>query len=217
MKPWTTLGKDGDLTLQERDGEYVLRAAGQVLMSSARHGSEEAMAAIGLRDLEREKPRVLIGGLGMGYTVRACLKRLPDTAQVMVAELSRAVVEWNKGVLAPLAERPLEDPRVAVLVADVGDVVRREGRFDAILLDVDNGPAEAGGSGNETLYSSKSLHAYKAALRPRGRLVVWSAGFDEPFLIRMKKVFDTRVEPVSARGTGKSKHVLFVGTELRKT
>jgi spermidine synthase len=212
MKPWVTLGKEDGLVLQERGGEYVLRAAGQVLMSSAQHSSEEALAAVGLRDLEREKPRVLIGGLGMGFTVRACLDRLPETAQVMVAELSRAVVEWNKTVLAPLAGRPLEDPRTVVLTADVAAVVKREGRFDAILLDVDNGPAEAGGSDNKSLYSANGLHALKGALRPRGRLVVWSAGDDELFLGRMKKCgFDARVERVSARGTGKSRHVLFIG------
>lgn len=212
MKPWTTLGKDGALLLQERDGEYVLRTGGQVLMSSARHGSEEALAAAGLEGLERTNPRVLIGGLGMGYTVRAALDRLPATGQVMVAELSKAVVEWNKGVLAPLAGRPLDDARVQVRVADVSVVVQREGRFDAILLDVDNGPAEAGGSGNEGLYSAKGLAGFKAALRPRGVVVVWSAGPDEGFLARLKKAFpDARVRPVAARGTGKSRHVLFVG------
>lgn len=212
MKPWTTLGKDGELVLQERDGEYVLRTGGQVLMSSARHGSEEALAATGLFGLERQSPRVLIGGLGMGYTVRAALDRLPPTGQVMVAELSRAVVEWNKGVLAPLAGRPLDDPRVLVRVADVSVVVQREGRFDAILLDVDNGPAEAGQSGNQALYSSKGLGLFKAALRPRGVVVVWSAGPDEAFLARLKKAFvEASVRPVAARGTGKSRHVLFVG------
>ena len=206
------MGKDGALVLQERDGEYALRLEGQVLMTSRRHASEEAMAAIGLRHVERERPRVLIGGLGMGYTVRACLERMPATGQVMVAELSRAVVEWNRGVLAHLAQNPLADPRVVVLVKDVAEVVRTEGRFDTILLDTDNGPAEIGNSGNGKLYTSKGLQAFRAALRPRGSLIIWSAGPEDGFLKRMERCgFEARMEAVGAHGTGKSKHVLFIG------
>jgi spermidine synthase len=212
MKPWTTLGTDGPLTLQQRGTEFALRSGGQVLMSSTQQSSELAMANEGLRGLERESPRVLIGGLGMGYTVRATLDRLPEKSQVMVAELSKAVVEWNRGVLAPLAGHPLADPRVEVRVGDIRDIVKREGRFDAILLDVDNGPQALSGTSNSGLYTNKGLAAFREALRPRGSLVVWSAGPDEGFPARMEKAgFQVRITRPSARGTGKSRHVLFVG------
>jgi spermidine synthase len=212
MKPWVTLGTDKTLTLQQRDTEFALRQGGQVLMTSQRHNSEEAMAGEGLRGIERESPRVLIGGLGMGYTVRATLDRLPARSQVMVAELSRAVVDWNKTVLAHLAQRPLDDPRVEVRVADLRDVLKREGRFDAILLDVDNGPASVGVISTDGLYTNKGLALMKAALRPKGTLVIWSAGLDEAFLPRFEKAgFGARVVKARARGTGTSRHVLYVG------
>jgi spermidine synthase len=212
MKPWKTLGTDKNLVLQERDGEYVLRINGQVLMSSARHGSEESLAEIGLKGLERDSPRVLIGGLGLGYTLRATLDRMPAQSQVMVAELSPGVVEWNKGVLGPLAGNPLDDPRVEVRVADVAVVVRREGRFDAILLDVDNGPTEASANPNHPLYSSAGIHAFKAALRKRGCLAVWSASEDDQFVPRMKKAgLEAERIKVPVRDRGRAIHWLYVG------
>ena len=146
MKPWVTLDQaelpDGSkLTLRSHDGEYVIAADGYDLMVSRMHGSEEALASLALGE-GRKKKRVLVGGLGMGYTLRAALDLLPHDGEVVVAELLQQVVDWNRGVLAELAGRPLEDPRTTVDVRDVRDVIRLSppNRYDVILLDVDNGP-----------------------------------------------------------------------------
>jgi hypothetical protein len=182
MKPWHTIdtaeAADGKkLVLQERDGVYVIRVGGHELMSSARHESEEALAEVGLENCSGNSPTVLIGGLGLGYTLRAALDRLPPTASVIVVEVSPAVVAWNRGPLAHLAGAPLEDPRATVEVSDVGRFTARTPlRFDSVLLDVDNGPTALSRSSNQQLYAAAGLNAFRRALRPGGRLVVWSAG-----------------------------------------
>lgn len=218
MIPWKRLdsarGPDGqEFVLQERNGVYVIRVGGHELMSSAQHGSEEAMAEAGLAALPSAKPRVLIGGLGLGYTLRATLDRLPSTGSVVVAELSEAVVAWNRGPLAKLAGAPLEDPRVCV---EVGDVRKRvtgaSRRYDAILLDVDNGPEALTRPGNQQLYGTAGLAAFRDALVPGGALVVWSRGPDARFLARLRDAgFDARVEQVAARQGSGARHTLFVG------
>lgn len=147
MKPWELLGEartpDGTaLALTRRDREYVILANGKSLMSSRMHGSEEALATLACRRLRAPEPCVLVGGLGMGFTLRATLDLLPPGATVVVAELVPAVVEWNRGPLGPLAGHPLDDRRVRIEVGDVAAALRSNpGRFDAVLLDVDNGPA----------------------------------------------------------------------------
>jgi spermidine synthase len=179
LKPWETLGEarmpDGSqLVLRRRDTEYVIRADSYDLMVSRMHGSEEALAdiAMGGRPTVRD---VLVGGLGMGYTLRAALDRLPPGGSVVVAELIPDVVEWNRGPLAHLAGEPLADPRVRVEIGDVASVVREgDGRFDAIMLDVDNGPGALTQRANGWLYSAAGLAAIHRALRPRGVLAVWS-------------------------------------------
>ncbi|HEX8697402.1 MAG TPA: hypothetical protein VF815_01065 [Myxococcaceae bacterium] len=217
MKPWEVLARapapdGGEFVLHHRDGEFVIRVHGQELMSSRVHGSEEEMARLGCEGL-RSTPgaRVLVGGLGLGYTLRATLDALGPQAQAVVAELAPAIVEWNRGPLAPLAGRPLEDPRVQVEVADVRKVMRNAGPWHAILLDVDNGPAALTRASNASLYDSAGLSAAHAALVPGGRLVVWSAGPDARFTSRLAKAgFTAETHAVSAgKGRG-TRHTLFV-------
>lgn len=217
MRPWETLGRaeapgGGELVLQRRGEEFVIRVHGQQLMSSRVHGSEEAMARLGCAGL-RSTPgaRVLVGGLGLGYTLRAALEQLGPDARLTVAELSAAMVEWNRGVLAPLAGRPLEDPRVQVEVADVARVLRSGAPWHAVLLDVDNGPSALTLGSNTALYGSSGLAAAHAALVPHGTLVVWSAGPDERFTRRLTQAgFHAQAHRVPAGQGSGTHHTLFV-------
>jgi spermidine synthase len=210
VKPWVTLARalgpgHQELVLRSRDGVFTVHAGGHELMSSARPQSEEAMARVGLAGLAEPSPRVLIGGLGLGFTLRATLELLPPGGTVQVAEISAAIVEWNRTLLGDDARRPLEDPRTQLSVADVLTVVREsKGRFDCLLLDVDNGPRAMVAQSNQELYAPRGLRAMKAALRPGGRLVLWSAGPDAAFVRRLVDTgFDARVVRSAA-------HVFFV-------
>jgi spermidine synthase len=220
VKPWELLGQtrtpDGeDMSLTRRDREYVILAGGKSLMSSRMHGSEEALAALACRDARgRDAPRVLVGGLGMGFTLRATLDLLPPDAAVVVAELVPAVVEWNRGPLGPLAGHPLEDPRVRIEVGDVGATLRAGAqRFDAILLDVDNGPAAFTAAPNTGLYDNAGVASARAALKGGGALAVWSAWEDRRFEQRLRYAgFTVEVERVRARlKKGGPRHTIFVG------
>lgn len=224
MNPWETLDTaktpdGGDLTLARRGDEYVLRVRGHQLMSSRMHGSEEALAEAGCAGLAgASRPHVLVGGLGFGYTVRAALDRLGPDARVTVAELVPAVVAWNRGPLAPLAGAPLEDPRVSVVEGDVRTLLGRSAHtFDAILLDVDNGPTALTQDDNRGLYGLTGLGVAAAALRPGGTLVVWSAGDDAAFARRMGEVgLTVQVQHPAARGGARGpRHTLFVGRRGR--
>jgi spermidine synthase len=214
--PWEELGRarapdGGELVLCRRGEEMVIRVGGKDLMSSRMHGSEEELARRACAGLAGA-PRVLVGGLGLGYTLRAALDALPAGGSVTVAELVPAVVEWNRGPLAPLAGRPLDDPRVTVEIADVGAVIRRPGkRWDAILLDVDNGPVALTRRANQALYGATGVSVAKAALRPGGVLAVWSASPEASFASRLRRAgFDVTVDDVPARGkAGGAKHTLF--------
>jgi spermidine synthase len=186
-------------------------------MSSASHGSEEAMAQVALQALPRavKAPRLLIGGLGMGYTLRAALELLPPEGSVTVAELSPAVLAWNRGPLAPLARSPLGDPRVSVVLGDVLNRLHPQA-FDAILLDVDNGPEGLSQPANRRLYGPEGVARFHRALAPQGVWVVWSAGPDPLFLKTMGEAgFDASAQGVPARSRGGggrgSRHHLFVG------
>jgi spermidine synthase len=217
MKPWEVLARapapdGGEFVLHHRDGEFVIRVRGQELMSSRVHGSEEALARLGATALgDVPSPRVLIGGLGLGFTLRAMLDGLGAGAQVTVAELAEAIVTWNQGPLAPLAGRPLEDPRVRVEIADVRRVMRSVMPWHAILLDVDNGPAALTRASNASLYDSPGLTAVYAALAPGGVLGVWSAGPDDRFTARLSQAgFSVETHEVSAgKGRG-TRHTIFV-------
>lgn len=220
MKPWELVGQarmpDGtDLRLQRRDTEYVIFAAGKQLMSSRMHGSEEALAAFGCKQARTlAAPCVLIGGLGMGFTLRAALDLLPAGAAIVVAELQPAVVQWNHGPLGPLAAHPLRDRRVTMDERDVADTLQSSAsRFDAILLDVDNGPDAFTTSTNAGLYGDRGLATIRAALKPSGVLAVWSAWEDRKFEQRLRYGgFTVTVERVRARlKKGGPRHTIFIG------
>lgn len=220
MRPLELLSEtrtpDGTLiSLTRRDREYIILANGKPLMSSRMHGSEQALATFGCRNLPSEAPRVLVGGLGMGFTLRATLDLLPADASVVVGELSPAVVEWNRGPLGPLADHPLRDARVTVAIGDVGETMRTSNvEFDAILLDVDNGPDAFTATGNASLYDDGGIAAARRALKPGGTLAVWSAWEDRRFEQRLKYGgFAVKVERVRARlKAGGPRHTIFVGT-----
>ncbi len=182
-------------------------------MTSRMHGSEDTLATLGCRDLPPKAPRVLIGGLGMGFTLRSALDLLPADALVVVAELVPAVVEWNRGPLGPLAGHPLDDPRARIDMRDVGDVIRSSAAvFDAILLDVDNGPDAFTLAGNASLYGDAGIAAARRALKPGGTLAVWATEEDKRFVQRLGRAgFAAAAERVRARaGRGRSRHVIFV-------
>lgn len=220
MTPLELIGEaltpDGtDLKLTRRSNEYIILANGKTLMSSRMHGSEEALATLACRRVQTLKqPCVLVGGLGMGFTLRATLDFLPPDAIVEVAELVPAVVDWNRGPLGPLAGHPLKDRRVRVHVSDVAVTLAAQcGRFDAVLLDVDNGPASFTSSDNARLYDDRGLAAARAALKIGGVLAVWSAREDRKFEQRLRYVgFTVEVERVRARlKKGGPRHTIFLG------
>jgi spermidine synthase len=222
MKRWELLGEtvtpDGsDMRLSKQDQEYVIWVNGRTLMSSRMHGSEEALAQVACRHLfEAETPRVLVGGLGMGFTLAATLGLLPAGAVVTVAELVPAVVEWNRGPLGACAGNPLNDRRVRVSMGDVGFVLRgNTDKFDAILLDVDNGPSALTSPANEGLYDNAGVAACYAALRPGGVLAVWSAFEDRKFEQRLRfHGFEAGIERVRARlKKGGPHHAIFMGVK----
>jgi spermidine synthase len=220
MIPWELLGEartpEGThMTLTRRGSEYMILADGKDLMSSRMKGSEEELARVGCEHARKlESPCVLVGGLGMGFTLRATLDVLPADATVVVAELMPSVVEWNRGPLGPLAKHPLSDRRTKVELGDVGVLLRaaRE-RFDAILLDVDNGPAAFTQEFNAGLYDNAGLLMIRAALRPGGVLAVWSAWDDRKFEHRMRHHgFELETLHVRARlQKGGPRHTIFVG------
>jgi len=220
MNPLELLGEtqtsDGaDLKLTRRGNEYIILANGKSLMSSRMHGSEEALAQFGCRRARTlEQPRVLVGGLGMGFTLRATLDLLPKDAEVVVAELVPAVVQWNRDVLGPLAQHPLKDRRVRVDVQDVALTLRSAtAQFDAVLLDVDNGPTAFTAETNAGMYDDRGLAAARAALKPGGVLAVWSARDDRKFEQRLRyNGFKVEVEHVRGRlKKGGPRHVIFLG------
>jgi spermidine synthase len=219
VKPWNVLGRartpDGtELTLTRHTSEYLILANGQSLMSSRMHGSEAALAVLGCgRARTLSQPQVLVGGLGMGFTLRAALDCLPPGACVYVAELVPAVVEWNRGPLGALANHPLDDPRVRVDEADVAAILRSSSaRFDAVLLDVDNGPAALTAASNAGLYDSHGVAAAHASLTPGGVLAVWSARDDPRFERRLRTAgFNVRRERIRSRlSRGGSRHTILI-------
>ncbi|MCE0731359.1 hypothetical protein LWH48_00890 [Halomonas sp. G15] len=195
-------GKGSELRLLQRNDEFSIRIAGTPgeLMNTRLHGSEDALAELACRRVaDRPQARVLVGGLGMGFTLAAALKALGADAEVVVAELVPGVVEWNRGPLGTAAGNPLADPRTRVCIGDVGELLRREpGGFDAIMLDVDNGPEGLTRRENDWLYSPEGLATAQQALRPDGVLAVWSAGQDPAFTERLRRV-GLLVETVTVR------------------
>jgi spermidine synthase len=204
----------GELKLMRRGAEYSIMSGSIELMNSRLNGSEEALATLAWEALgPRSGPKMLIGGLGMGFTLRAALAVLPAGAEVVVAELVPAVVAWARGPLAELFAGSLEDPRVQVREGDVAEAIdASRGAWDVILLDVDNGPGGLNREANDGLYSASGLAAARAALRPRGVLAVWSAAPDAPFAGRLRKAgYAVEEKQVRATRSGRGgRHVIWL-------
>jgi spermidine synthase len=221
MIPWTLLdsapvpGDGGEIRLYQRGSEYSIRVGSYELMNNRVHGSEDALASIVCERLQdRSAARVLVGGLGMGFTLAGVLKDCGPRSTVVVAELVPAVVMWNRGPLGAFADHPLADRRVTVREVDVAEVIRSErSGFDAILLDVDNGPAGLTSQANDRLYSPSGLRAAHIALRPGGMLAVWSAGPHPTFMRRLQQTgFEAEEVRVRARGAaGGSRFLIWIG------
>ena len=211
----TVPASDTELTLAQRGNDFAIRITGQQgeLMNSRRHHSEDKLAEFGCARLRATaNARVLVGGLGMGFTLAAVLKTVMPSAEVVVAELVPAVVEWNKGPLGECAGRPAEDPRTHIHVGDVAEQIKQQpAAFDAILLDVDNGPDPMTHADNEWLYSLPGLQRIYEALRPGGIVAIWSAQANEAFTLRLKKTgFDVQVRTVRERPGKGSRHKIFL-------
>jgi len=218
MKPTVLLDRattpDGaEMTLHERDGVLTIRVAGVELMSSRQHHSEERLAGLACAGLhDRPGARVLVGGLGMGFTLRAALSHLAPDAAVVVAELMPAVIRWNRAAEHGLGADALADPRVEIIEGDVADVLRAPGGFDAVILDVDNGAGGLTVAANDRLYAPAGLAAARAALRPGGCLAVWSAGDDPAFAERLRRAgFAVTVERARVHAGGGGWNTLFIG------
>ncbi len=184
-------GGGGELQLYQRDAEFSISIKDSgVLMSTWAHQSEDALAELACKKVAgRSRPQVLIGGLGMGFTLAAALHHLGADAEVVVAELVPAVVAWNRGALGEFAGHPLRDKRTTVREGDVAKVLREERKaYDAIMLDVDNGPKGLTRKKNDWLYTTDGLTACYEALRPEGTLAVWSAGSSRNFTERLRKI-----------------------------
>ena len=193
--------------------EYSIMLGRIELMNSRLSGSEEALATLTCGRLAVKNPRISIGGYGMGFTLRAALSVLPPQAHVEVVELIPAIVKWARGPMAALSQKCLDDSRVTITVGDVCDVINKADReYDAILLDVDNGPDGLTHEANDRLYSMAGLAAAKKALRSNGILAVWSSEGDSRFTARLHKSgFAVDVETVPARANGKgAKHTIWL-------
>jgi len=221
VKPTEVLARErtpeGDeLVLSRRDGAYSLSVGGEELMTSRVHGSEEALARLACAAIaEKKTPRVLVGGLGFGYTLRAALDHLPRGAAVTVYEVFASLLGWNRGLLADLAGRPLEDRRVTAVQADVQTLLDRRDnreRFDAILLDVDNGPQAFTLRSNNSLYTAEGLGRLSRSLTAGGVLAIWSSSPSPEFQRRLRKAgFEAKAESVPTRRGGKRRDTIFLG------
>lgn len=221
MIPWVLLATapipgGGELRLMRRGGEFSIRLGANELMNSRLSGSEEALAALACAKIAgRAGPRVLIGGLGMGFTLRAALKALDASARIEVAELVPEVAHWAMGPMAEIFAKSLQDARVRVELADVAEIIRAaSSAYDAILLDVDNGPDGLTRQANDRLYDARGLAAARAALKPGGVLAVWSSGPDRRFTQKLRDAgFAAEEIAARARGTrGGARHVIWIAT-----
>lgn len=221
MKPFRTLAETtapdgGRLTLHEHDGEYFMKVNGRQLMSSTSTSSEILLAKLACENLLRHPhPRVLIGGLGLGFSLKAVLSLVGKKAEVHVAEVQPEVIEWNRQFLMKLNGALLNDRRVQVFAEDVARLIRRaqEARYDAILLDVDNGPTSFIRQENKRLYSRRGFQRIAAALQPGGRVAFWSATDEESFGEALARA-GFRVHVVEAKSHERAKrfeHRIYVG------
>lgn len=209
MIPWTLLGTaeipgdGGEMRLYQRDSEYSIRVGSYELMNSRVHASEDALASLVCQRLAGRLPvRVLIGGLGMGFTLAAVLQDVDSRSEVAIAELVPEVVAWHRGPLRAVSGSTLDDQRVTIREEDVGRIIRSShDAYDAIVLDVDNGPRALTSKRNDWLYGLPGLRAAHGALRPGGILAIWSAGPDPAFTRRLQQA-GFEAEEVRVRGRG---------------
>jgi spermidine synthase len=223
MIPWEKIdtaaipGSDEELRLMRRGKEFSIKLGVNELMNSRLSGSEAALATLAAKKIEGVKsPHVLIGGLGMGFTLRAALGVFGSKAQIVQAELVPAVIAWARGPMAEIFGDSLSDPRVSIRETDVTEIIRsHRGAFDVVLLDVDNGPEGLTRKANDALYSAAGLNAAHSALRPGGVLAVWSSGPNAAFAKRLRSAgFD--VNEVNIRATGRgggARHVIWIATK----
>lgn len=223
MIPWELLDTadvpdgTGQLRLMRRGAEFSIRIGGDELMNSRLSGSEEALATLACRAIAAmPTPNVLIGGLGMGFTLRAALAALPANSAITVCELVPAVVAWARGAMSSLFADSLGDPRVRIVENDIGAVIHAQrAAYEAILLDVDNGPEGLTRTKNDRLYSTAGLTAARDALQPHGVLAVWSARAYPPFTAHLRKqgfaVSEHRVR--ADRGKRGALHMIWLATK----
>lgn len=221
MKPLIKLGtaiipnNGGELTLHQQENAFFIKLSGSrgVLMGSGVYNSEQELAKLGCAHIKnKDNAEVLVGGLGMGYTLATALACVTPSSKVTVAELIPEVVEWNRGPLGQCAGNPLADARSHVKLGDIADLIKQQNPvFDAILLDVDNGPEGITNLDNNWLYCAAGLNALYNNLRPQGVLAVWSAGPDAMFMTQLKKAgFKVTEKMVRARPGKGSRHVIFL-------
>lgn len=220
MVPWIFIdkaeipGSGDEIRLYQRGNEFSIRVGGYELMNSRVHGSEEALAELACGELSHKPAlRVLVGGLGMGFTLAAALKYIGPESNVVVSELVPSVVLWNRQHLGELTEYPLKDKRVTVREGDVATIIKdKHTFFDAIMLDVDNGPEGLSRKENDWIYSLQGLRAIFKSLYPKGILAVWSSNSNKEFFKRMKKAgFDVSEVRVRSRGShGGERHIIWI-------
>jgi spermidine synthase len=205
---------NNEFVLARHGDDWVVRVDQRILMSNRAHQSEISLAEEAI-DRSEDPQHVLIGGLGLGYTLRAALDLLPRTSHVTVAELVGELVDWNRRLIGHLNDNPLDDPRCEVVVGDAFDVISRNKRtFDVILLDVDNGPQALSQVKNQRLYGDGGTRACWNALTPGGVLAVWSAGPNAKYAARLQRFgFEPEVLRVPVREGSRGTHVLFIGTK----
>ncbi len=224
MKNWTLLGEapvpgaDKSLHLYQGKDDFFIKITGVSgeLMSTRKHGSEDALGTLPCQRLQdTQSAKVLIGGLGMGFTLAAALKEVGTNAQVTVAELVAEVVEWNRGPLGAASGRPLDDPRTRVYVGDVARLLRKnQSCWDVIAMDVDNGPEGLTQGLNDRIYTTQGILTAQAALRPGGILAYWSAGPDQGFHDRLRRCgFLVEEIPVFAHGTKGPRHIIWLASQ----
>lgn len=223
MKPWQTLERvetpAGRLELRQRgERDFLITIGGRVLMTSTAHRSEDDLAKLGCAAMvRRPRPRVLLGGLGMGYTLRAALDQLPPGAEVTVVDLNPVVVEWCRGLLAPLTDNAVADRRVRIEIGDVAGAIAsaRRGEHDAILLDLYEGPRALPAHARDPLYGAPAVASAWSALRAGGVLAVWAEEPDRAYPLRLRDAGFT-VEVHQGGGRGGRAHVVYVGIRPEK-
>ena len=224
MKPWQTLERvetpEGRLELRRRgERDFLITIGGRVLMTSAAHRSEDDLAKLACAAMvRRPRPRVLLGGLGMGYTLRAALDRLPPGAEITVVDLNPAVVEWCRGPLAPLTDNAVADRRVRIEIGDVAGAIAsaRRGEQDAILLDLYEGPRPLRAHARDPLYGVPAIASAYSALRAGGVLAVWAEEADQSYRLRLRDA-GFAVEVHQGGGRGGRTHVVYVGIRPEKS